>query len=1309
MKFSVFSNAAFRYSVPRLVGLALCSFAAHAVETSISSEPLATMGAVTAKPNLMFILDGSGSMNWSFMPDDLGITTNSVTDNPQTGWYGYWSSQCNGTAFDPASAYLPPVRADGTSFPNAVFTAAPDDGFKPAGTTSTAELSNRSYYLYGGLQAAMAWKYAGINGTVGKTTTFYKECSSGIGSMPGNLVFTKITMTAVSPDAQKYANWYAYYRKRYLTMRTSVGRAMQGLDSGYRVGFSTIGDTNAIDGSNYFRDIRDFDVAQKTNFYASLYGVPPTTNTPLRSALSKAGLYFANKAPGQVADPVQYSCQRNYALLSTDGYWNSNAGYKLDGSLVGNQDGTDVRPMRDNLKGVVTAVTPTTTVVRKEVLKTDTTPTTRTRYRWTTGLLATAFNTVVRQTRIDTSVVTTSTLTDLSTTVTRTVVTTDGIVSSDTSVTGGTTSTPVSATSSTVTTPGTFIDLVDGQRSLNTNQFAGSGLSVSAIYYSDTCSSVTGIASIGGGNCGFSTTATAGASSRGNTATATAAATVVSTTPRPGATQVAASTTGGTADSLADVAAYYYNTDLRTAALGNCTSSASGTSQDVCSNSVRPSGRDTATHQHMTTFTVGLGVSGTLTYDRNYLTQSAGSYADLIRGATDWPAPGSDQGAVNIDDLWHAAVNGRGEYYSALNAASLSAAIGGVVNAIVAVPGTATAAATSALQLVAGDNNQVYKASYTTKLWSGDLQAYTLSGTDASIGTTPVWSAQAQLDVKAPASRTLYYRQPGATSTTLRAFNYTNLSGDGYGAYFNNLCSQTVVASQCGTLSTSDKTLANSGDKLVDFLRGVRTYEAATKDLLNANVAALHRVRSHVLGDIINGAPVYVAKPPFSYADAGYADFAVAKALRKPVVYVAANDGMLHAFSGALADGGAELWAFVPTAVLPNLYKLADASYESKHQYLVDGAPVMADVFIGGAWKTILVGGLNSGGKAYYALDITDPVAPRALWEFTDANLGLSFGNPVITKRADQTWVVAFASGYNNTGGDGKGHLFVVDAGTGVKLMDVTTTAGSASDPSGLAKINAWIDKSTDNAAKRFYGGDLQGNLWRFDIDGLVLPNRAAMLLAKFQVGGTPQPITTKPETVEVAGKPGVVVGTGRYLGTGDIETTAQQSIYGVKDPLTATGWGDFRTNVTVITQALTSNAGVASVTNMPVNWNTAAGWRIDLPNSRERVSTNMALQFNTLVVSTALPNGNACTSGGSSWRYYLNVTNGGQLTGSNVGVLWSGTSLIVGISWIKLSNGNVRTLIQNSSGDITADTPPTTSMTGAGSVRRTSWRELAD
>ena len=161
---------------------------------------------------------------------------------------------------------------------------------------------------------------------------------------------------------------------------------------------------------------------------------------------------------------------------------------------------------------------------------------------------------------------------------------------------------------------------------------------------------------------------------------------------------------------------------------------------------------------------------------------------------------------------------------------------------------------------------------------------------------------------------------------------------------------------QCGTLSPTQQTTANNGTNLVNFLRGDRPYEAADQHRSNP----LYRERAVKLGDIINASPVYVKKSTLKYTDTGYSTFAAGTATRTGVLYAAANDGMLHAFD---ATTGVEQWAFVPSFVMPNMYRLADTDYRNQHRFFVDGSPVVADIYTGTAWKTILVGGLNSGGK----------------------------------------------------------------------------------------------------------------------------------------------------------------------------------------------------------------------------------------------------------------------------------------------------------------------------------------------------------
>jgi len=634
--------------------------------------------------------------------------------------------------------------------------------------------------------------------------------------------------------------------------------------------------------------------------------------TPLRGALSKAGRYFANKITGQRVDPIQYSCQRNYALLSTDGYWNTGqspypgletASYgplKLDGSsIVGQQDGAEARPMKDS-----------------------------------------------------------------------------------TSASGG-----------------------------------------------------------------------------------------------------------GDSNSLADVAQYFWATDLRT----------------DFANNVPATKRDPATHQHLNTFTVGLGVRGTLSYDRNYLTQPTGDYADIRDGLNgkEWPVPlgtvsatPNATNATHIDDLWHAAVNGRGQYFSATNPQTLSDAIGTTLNEISKDAGSSAAASASSLTPVTGDN-WVFLPSYSNSPnWYGDLRAFQfttdavtagLIAPDTSKGKA-VWSAKTRLDERnliARPRRILFGNGAGA----LLDFTYANLATLKYNSDFDELCTGPRPLSQCNRLSPAARDKA-TGENLVNFLRGDMQLQlgAAAPD------NQVFRNRYSRLGDFVNAAPVYVAKPPFKYGDAGYSQFITDHANRTKMVYAPANDGLLHAFQVGENEtdpvGGEELWAFVPRGVLPHLRRLADVAYDAAHTNLLDATPTIGDVYANGQWHTILVGGMGAGGRYYYALDITNPASPALLWEFSDANLGLTFGNPVITKDAKGTWLVAFTSGINNVG-DGRGRLYLVDALTGklrASAGEIVTAAGDTTTPSNLGRLNAWVPSDADNTALRFYAGDMLGNLWRFDHDDRVAP-----------------------------------------------------------------------------------------------------------------------------------------------------------------------------------------------------------------------------
>jgi type IV pilus assembly protein PilY1 len=1362
----------------------------HAAITDIYNQPLATTSTIVVKPNIMFILDNSGSMANDYMPDDMS----------GTGKYGFKSAQCNGVAFDPALTYLAPIKADASFYANANFNLAAPDGYTsivsrasgssvtvgtssktfniptggnndynngdPVVITSTADatvkmsgsvtgwnasssknlvvnvtgtsgsgtfsswtvslaadLNNSTYYTYSGAETRMNWTY-NSSGNVQNNTPFYLQCQTNVGSAttPAN-VFTAVTLTnaSLAADKQNYANWYSYYRTRRLMTRTATGIAFSTLSSSFRVGFTTISNTSAAPGAE-FVDIGDYTASKKAAFYTSLYSATGNSNTPLRGALTKAGRYFANKAPGQTSDPMQYSCQRNYAILSTDGYWNTGAEttsygpYQVDSNTaVGQQDGAEAKPMHDGASALSTEVTPITTVTRYPTPQTgtDTVPWTRFSFQVdssTNGGTCTGGTYRVRvrtETRNESVSKSRTSVDDVTTINTHTVVWTDGVITSDTNPITSTSSANVSTSAITYGSPSTFSSWNAGsatQWCRTAAQLTG-GLTVGGTSYSSTgCPSgactYTNISSTANGNQGTTST---GSWTNGTRGTGT-----IMSGPTAGTTTTTASTSGGSTSSLADVAEYYYKTDLRSSALNNCTGSVDpdGNTHDVCDNTMllpMPP-LDIATHQHMTTYTIGLGVNGTLAYDSNYLNQQSGAYVQLKDGTTNWPVPtattsGGD--ARSIDDLWHAAVNGRGRYFATSNANTLSNALQSALSDFSKTFGAAAGAATNSLEPVLGDDNQAYIATYRTVEWSGDIEAHPLNAqTGVITTTTTTWSAQARLEALAAGSRNIKYMRP---NKSLAAFNYTNLNTDGHGGDFSGLCSKSPAPLQCATLNAAKVTLANDGDNLVNFLRGDSTYEALTN-----TTNPLYRERVVKLGDIINASPVYVKKATLKYTDAGYSTFAAGTASRRAMLYAGANDGMLHAFDATTGD---EVWAFVPSYVMPNMYRLADTDYGNSHRSFVDGSPVVADIYTGSAWKTILVGGLNSGGKGYYALDITDPNNPVGLWEFTDTNMGLTYGNPVVTKMADGTWVVAVSSGLNNA--DGVGRLYLINAATGVAVTGGTlsTATGTTADPSGLNKINGWVDDPTNNTAKRFYGGDMFGNLWRFDFNSPLLYGAAVTKLATFQISSTsPQPITTKPQLTVVTASGGtkvpvIVVATGRYLGINDVTDTTVQSIYAIKDPLTATGWGDVRPRTDLVSQTVTVSGITGTGAGGTVDWATNIGWRMDLPQSKERVTTDFLVNFNVLTVASAVPGNSVCRPSGSSWLYEISIGTGKAANGTTVSS-YLGAFLVVGMSAIMTTDGNLRQIIVGSDASVQTRKPSPPSF-DINKIRRSSWREL--
>jgi type IV pilus assembly protein PilY1 len=1272
MKSLPIARGARRQLAKRLIAAAtLATFIATppyavAALTDISNAPISSAASTTVPPNVLFILDASGSMNSEFMPDEMGS---------YDGKASYASHRCNTIYYNPATTYLVPKRADGTDFPVPSFTGADNDGFLSSGNTgspsnlnagSTTNLST-SYKgtTNGGSERAFYYQW---NGASPPTVA---ECQGSAPSASRNVPHTTGNWQKVQiPTAQEtnFAIWFTYYRTRMLLMKSAAGRAFNGLNDTFRVGFITICPNGGSCGNDndvtpvlpaFYLKIDAFTPTHKSNWYNKFYSQVPSSFTPLRQALARAGRHYAGLKDGinsgMNEDPIQYSCQQNFSILTTDGYWNYGKGKTLTNGTsgsgdIGNHDnnsGLSPRPMFDG--GIAT--------------------TTETRYQ-TGGSLSGCpppQRAILRQ----------RTTPQFSTTT-------------------------YSNVSSTVCVP------------------AGT-----CVATSDTDTS-----------CPWSSPTVTYAGSTGNT--------------------------------LADVAEYYYRNDLRSNGSIGALGTDVGTINNVPASGTGPED-DKATWQHMTTFTLGLGLDGQLKYDANYKAQTTGDFADIRSGAKGWPNPNpsnpntgsTTEQQARIDDLWHAGVNGRGQYFSAKDPTSLALSLTTALSAIQARLASAAAAATSSLEPTDGDN-LVVLPTYTTNEWSGEVEAHEIDLATGAVKPAVTWSAQAKLDARTKAAcddrNILLFRSGAPDNLVDFTWNTTKCSTGSPSTALNTTeqeffttagpkdeladLSQWSLMTEDGAGPLADQQTAAQGANLVNFIRGHRGKEGFTPNDINK----LYRARKHVLGDVVNSQPVYVRKAFFSYADTsgpgGYAAFKLSMDGRTPMVYVAANDGTLHAFYGTTdTQGGEEAWAFMPSAVLPRLYKLADNNYANLHEYYVDGKPVTGDVFDPNtnSWRTILVGGLNKGGRAYYALDITNPATPKALWEFkhsatcfssvvnefSDCHLGYTFGNPVITKLADGRWVVLVTSGYNNLNtpaqtGDGQGYLYVLEASTGKILYKIGTGVGDPTTPSGLTKLSAWVDNpDQNNMASRVYGVDLLGNVWRFDIndakDALgnpILPpvGREASLLATLKdAAGNPQPITVRPELAEVGSPPVpfVYVSTGQYLGTSDVSTTQTQSIYAIRDSFTT--YSNLRSSLKQLTLTTVGNDRFVScdTASPAANCGSTTGWFVDLTESGERVNVDMKLQLGVLVVASNVPTNTACEPGGFSFLNFFDFTTGLSPAGltQRVGYRLS-SALTVGISIMRLPDGKVVVLGQKSTAglpDIGEVPIPSGSPTG----KRITWREI--
>ncbi|MCK5408176.1 MAG: PQQ-binding-like beta-propeller repeat protein, partial [Candidatus Krumholzibacteria bacterium] len=371
------------------------------------------------------------------------------------------------------------------------------------------------------------------------------------------------------------------------------------------------------------------------------------------------------------------------------------------------------------------------------------------------------------------------------------------------------------------------------------------------------------------------------------------------------------------------------------------------------------------------------------------------------------------------------------------------------------------------------------------------------------------------------------------------------------------------------------------------------------------------------LGDVVDSSPVVVGMPSSFYLTEDYMAYRMANVDRPRAVYIGANDGMLHAFDEMT---GKELWAFVPESQLPKLKSLADTSY--CHEYSVNLTPKVEDVYLGGAWRTVLFGGMKHGGDGFFAIDVTDRENPQFLWETQLPGVIQSWTQPeVVRVKALDQMVAIIGSGPDYV--NGEAHVMAISLEDGSLLW---TEMLSSQLEVNLTTAAEGVDYDYDGYDDLFYISDLAGHLWRYDLRHF--PPSKSLLFE------TDQPIQAEPIlTVDYNNDVYLYFGTGKYIEPLDFIDFSKQTFYCIIDNHSLTSVDRFG----LVDQTSTINT-ISS---------TDRGWYIDLVlGEGERIVEPDALVAGFVYFTTFKPMADRCQFGGFSWLYAVNFRNGAAYDG---------------------------------------------------------------
>lgn len=558
-------------------------------------------------------------------------------------------------------------------------------------------------------------------------------------------------------------------------------------------------------------------------------------------------------------------------------------------------------------------------------------------------------------------------------------------------------------------------------------------------------------------------------------------------------------------------------------------------------------------------------------------------------------------------------------YYFATDPRKLEESLDKAFSAVAAGVGSASAVATNSTRLSEG--SYVYQAEFNSEGWNGTLNAYKF-GSDGTLPDAPTVTTKATMPTSGT-GRKVYTSTLSGSNLVLTDFSWDNLS-----------------SAQKAALQLTGETSDALAQQRADWLLGNSTNEGATG--LRSRGTGADR---NILGDIVNSSPVYSGAWDFHYqylpGDAGATYRVFLETVKKPKIavggtggrlYVSANDGMLHAFDAETLE---EKFAYIPGVAFSKLAKLTKPDYGTTgnpHQFVVDGPIAIGDVYINNGWKTIIVGTLGAGGRGIYALDVTTE-EPKVLFEISNSDfpqLGYVLGKPIIAPMKNGRFAVVFGNG------DSSGtfsSLFVVD------IQDPFNTSYtkvlSTGAGTGLSTPELMINSYGQVTAG--YAGDIDGNLWRFDLSSSSASGWTKDYLiftAKDSLGNN-QPITSAPTlglNAKLSNSIMVYVGTGKYYDAGDNSAgTITNSFYAVAD----TGATLTRSNLhkKTLSTNYASSPPKREVSGGNPDWSTDKGWYLDFNDTTgERVTTKALLIQDKLIFPTLIPSTASCDNGGKSW-----------------------------------------------------------------------------